>query len=113
MVSRRDFRFDTVITIDPITAQDLDDALHIKLLETSEGVSCYEIGVHIADVTYFVQPGTELDQCARRRATSVYLVDKVCFLEDFIRLLTTKLHIANFRERYLTFVIHGFFSNFC
>lgn len=79
-LSRRDFRFDTVVTIDPITARDLDDALHIKISTTEEGVSCYEIGVHIADVTYFVQSGTELDQSARRRATSVYLVDKVFYL---------------------------------
>ena len=38
----------------------------------------YEVGVHIADVSYFVQPGTSLDEMASRRATSVYLVQKVC-----------------------------------
>ena len=53
--------------------QDLDDALHIKQL--SDDV--YEVGVHIADVSYFVPPGTALDGVASKRATSTYLVHKV------------------------------------
>lgn len=70
---RRDFRSETVFTIDPDTARDLDDALHIRQLDDGN----WEVGVHIADVSYFVQPGNELDNWASSRATSVYLVHKV------------------------------------
>ena len=69
---RRDLRGTTTFTIDPKTAKDFDDALSIKKLEDGK----YEIGVHIADVSYFVTPGTAIDTEARRRATSVYLVDR-------------------------------------
>ncbi|KAI8967265.1 hypothetical protein BDF20DRAFT_239344 [Mycotypha africana] len=71
--TRRDLRHERVFSIDPKTAKDLDDALHIKAL--SDG--CYEVGVHIADVSFFVKKGTVLDTEARRRATSTYLVDDV------------------------------------
>ncbi|XP_036276499.1 DIS3-like exonuclease 2 isoform X2 [Pipistrellus kuhlii] len=71
---RRDLRKDCVFTIDPSTARDLDDALSCKLL--ADG-NTYEVGVHIADVSYFVPEGSELDQVAAQRATSVYLVQKV------------------------------------
>ncbi|VDM40534.1 unnamed protein product [Toxocara canis] len=76
---RRDFRDETVLTIDPITARDLDDALHIKSIDDCDGAGNpgWEVGVHIADVSYFVQAGTELDNWATSRATSVYLVHKV------------------------------------
>lgn len=70
---RRDFRKEIVFTIDPKTARDLDDALHIR--ELNDG--CWEVGVHIADVSHFVNVNTELDRCAAERATSVYLVHKV------------------------------------
>lgn len=70
---RRDLRDKRIFTIDPPTARDLDDALHITRLPNGK----YEIGVHIADVTYFVQPGSAVDVAARERATSTYLVQRV------------------------------------
>jgi DIS3-like exonuclease 2 len=70
---RRDFRKECVFTIDPETARDLDDALHVKEMEND----VYEVGVHIADVSYFVKAGSALDEAAGRRATSVYLVQRV------------------------------------
>lgn len=60
-------------TIDPKDAKDFDDALSLRKLENGN----IEVGVHIADVSYYVQPGTLLDQEAYDRATSVYLVDRV------------------------------------
>ncbi|VDK85103.1 unnamed protein product [Onchocerca ochengi] len=76
---RKDFRDETVFTIDPSTARDLDDALHIKPILDCDGAGNpgWEVGVHIADVSYFVQFGTELDHWAFSRGTSVYLVHKV------------------------------------
>ncbi|CAM9325019.1 unnamed protein product [Chrysoparadoxa australica] len=70
---RRDLRSTRIFTIDPPTAKDLDDALHVTKLDDGN----IEIGVHIADVSFFVQPGTALDAEALRRATTVYLVQKV------------------------------------
>lgn len=70
---RRDFRSHRVFTIDPATAKDLDDALHI--LDLGNGI--VELGVHIADVSFFVGEDTALDQEAARRCTTVYLVQKV------------------------------------
>jgi len=69
---RKDLREARVFTIDPATAKDLDDALSIKLNEDGT----YEVGVHIADVSHFVKPNTALDRDARKRATSVYLVQR-------------------------------------
>ncbi|MFA6806483.1 MAG: ribonuclease R [Bacteroidales bacterium] len=69
---RRDFRDTTTITIDPADAKDFDDAISFKILPNGN----YEVGVHIADVTYYVRPGTALDEEAFKRATSVYLVDR-------------------------------------
>ena len=74
LVGRRDFRDECVFTIDPTTAKDLDDALHIKVLPNGEGV---EVGVHIADVSHFLKTDTPVDIEARHRATTVYLVDRV------------------------------------
>src|SRR5690606_8180362 len=71
--NRRDFRKITTFTIDPKDAKDFDDALSIQKLENGN----WEIGVHIADVTHYVQPGTLLEKEAYNRATSVYLVDRV------------------------------------
>ncbi|HTQ26696.1 MAG TPA: ribonuclease R [Puia sp.] len=70
---RKDFRKVLTFTIDPVDAKDFDDA--ISFCELGNGH--YEIGVHIADVSHFVQPGTALDQEAYARATSVYLPDRV------------------------------------
>lgn len=70
---RRDMRDVLTMTIDPVDAKDFDDALSLRPLE--EG--WWELGVHIADVSHFVQPDTALDKEAYRRATSVYLPDRV------------------------------------
>jgi protein SSD1 len=69
---RKDLRNERVFTIDPDSAKDLDDALSVKL--NDDGT--YDVGVHIADVSYFVKPNTALDRDARKRATSVYLVQR-------------------------------------
>ncbi|KAI9343075.1 hypothetical protein DFJ73DRAFT_842129 [Zopfochytrium polystomum] len=71
-LKRRDFRDTRVFSIDPLTARDLDDALSI----TPQEDGTVEVGVHIADVSYFVQAGTALDEEARNRATTVYLTQK-------------------------------------
>jgi DIS3-like exonuclease 2 len=73
LAGRRDFRKTRVCTIDPTTAKDLDDALHILPLPNNEGV---EVGVHIADVGHFITPDTAVDREAEYRATTVYLVDR-------------------------------------
>ena len=70
---RRDFRDDCVFTIDPLTARDLDDAVHCKKLADD----LFEVGVHIADVSFFVRSRTALDEVAAERATSTYMVQKV------------------------------------
>ncbi|MBE9600132.1 ribonuclease R [Pedobacter sp. MC2016-24] len=70
---RKDFRDTVTFTIDPADAKDFDDAISFKKLENGN----YEIGVHIADVSYYVTPNSELDKEAYSRATSVYLVDRV------------------------------------
>ncbi|MCM4154995.1 ribonuclease R [Gramella sp. AN32] len=70
---RRDMRETLTFTIDPKDAKDFDDALSFKKLENGN----YEIGIHIADVSHYLQPGTILDDEAYERATSVYLVDRV------------------------------------
>lgn len=70
--SRLDLRHLAVCSIDPPGCTDIDDALHWRLLENGN----YEVGVHIADVTHFIRPGTALDDEAANRATTVYLTDK-------------------------------------
>lgn len=70
---RKDCRDILTFTIDPADAKDFDDAISIRLIK--DGI--YEIGVHIADVSYYVQPATALDKEAYKRATSVYLPDRV------------------------------------
>ncbi|MCZ2222143.1 MAG: ribonuclease R [Chitinophagales bacterium] len=70
---RKDFRNVLTFTIDPVDAKDFDDAISIKLIDKN----LYEIGVHIADVSYYVTPNTKLDEEAYKRATSVYLPDRV------------------------------------
>ncbi|WP_053405275.1 ribonuclease R [Persicobacter sp. CCB-QB2] len=69
---RRDFRNITTFTIDPFDAKDFDDALSLRKLDNGN----IEVGVHIADVTHYVQPNTQLQAEAYDRATSVYLVDR-------------------------------------
>jgi len=73
IAKRRDMRDTLTYTIDPKDAKDFDDALSFKKLENGN----YEIGVHIADVSYYLEEGTILDDEAYQRATSVYLVDRV------------------------------------
>ena len=70
---RRDFRKVTTFTIDPVDAKDFDDALSFRKMDNGN----LEIGVHIADVTHFLKPGSALDQEGFKRSTSVYLVDRV------------------------------------
>ncbi|RCI07022.1 exosome catalytic subunit dis3, partial [Rhizopus stolonifer] len=70
--NRRDFRDLDICSIDPPGCTDIDDALHARRLPNGN----YEVGVHIADVTYFVKPGMPMDIEAASRGTSVYLVDK-------------------------------------
>ncbi|UAB76455.1 ribonuclease R family protein [Mesoflavibacter sp. SCSIO 43206] len=70
---RRDMRKDLTFTIDPKDAKDFDDALSFKVLENG----LFEIGIHIADVSHYLEEGTILDDEAYERATSVYLVDRV------------------------------------
>lgn len=70
--TRRDLRKSRIFTIDPQDAKDLDDALSIELNEDGT----YDVGIHIADVSHFVKPNTPLDRDARKRGSSVYLVQR-------------------------------------
>lgn len=72
VAKREDFRNVTTFTIDPRDAKDFDDALSIRQLANGN----WEVGVHIADVTHYVRPGSVIDKEAQKRATSVYLVDR-------------------------------------
>ena len=69
---REDYRDVTTFTIDPADAKDFDDALSIRKLKNGN----WEAGVHIADVSHYVQPNTSIDEEAYKRATSIYLVDR-------------------------------------
>ncbi len=73
IAKRRDMRNVLTFTIDPKDAKDFDDALSFQVLENGN----YEVGIHIADVSHYLQEGTILDEEAYERATSVYLVDRV------------------------------------
>ena len=73
IVTRKDIRNVFTITIDPQDAKDFDDAISLQKLDNGN----YEIGVHIADVSYYIEPGSALDNEAFQRATSVYLPDRV------------------------------------
>ncbi|XP_059784922.1 DIS3-like exonuclease 2 isoform X1 [Balaenoptera ricei] len=96
---RRDLRKDCVFTIDPSTARDLDDALSCKPIADGN----FEVGVHIADVSYFVPEGSSLDKVAAERATSVYLVQKV--VPMLPRLLCEELCSLNPMTDKLTFSV--------
>ncbi len=69
---RLDLREETIFTIDGADTKDIDDAISVKKLEDG-----WELGVHIADVSFYVKPGSELDRDAFRRGTSIYYADKV------------------------------------
>ncbi|KAM9720259.1 DIS3-like exonuclease 2 [Menidia menidia] len=99
MSRRRDLRKECIFTIDPATARDLDDALSCKLLPDGN----FEVGVHIADVTYFVEEGNSLDAIASQRATSVYMVQKV--IPMLPRLLCEELCSLNPLTDRLTFSV--------
>jgi len=73
ITNRKDLRNVTTFTIDPIDAKDFDDALSVKKLTNNN----WEVGVHIADVSYYVKQGNSIDEEAYSRGTSVYLVDRV------------------------------------
>ena len=72
LAGRRDFRDTLTFTIDPADAKDFDDALSLRKLDNGN----FEVGVHIADVSWYVKPGTAVDKEAQARGTSVYLVDR-------------------------------------
>ena len=96
---RRDLRDLCIFTIDPQTARDLDDALHC--IDLGDGT--FEIGVHIADVSYFVRENTYVDTVASSRTTSVYLVQKV--IPMLPRYLCENLCSLNPNEDRLTFSV--------
>lgn len=75
IAKRRDLRGTPTFTIDPFDAKDFDDAISFKVLTEQDG-PLYEIGVHIADVSHYVRPGTALDKEAVKRGCSIYLVDR-------------------------------------
>ena len=78
ILRRRDMREVFTFTIDPADAKDFDDAISFEGLPvTGDGLPEYQIGVHIADVSFYVKPGTKVDEDAYKRGTSVYLVDRV------------------------------------
>ena len=99
---RRDFSSTCVFTIDPATARDLDDALSIVPVdEVRDGNHLFEVGVHIADVAFFLEEGTLLDQVAAERSTSFYLVERV--IPMLPRLLCEKLCSLTPGQEKLTF----------
>jgi len=73
IAKRRDWRSELTFTIDPVDSKDFDDAVSLKVLENNN----YLLGVHIADVSHYVKPGSHLDNDSQQRGTSVYLVDRV------------------------------------
>jgi len=73
IAKRRDFRDVLTFTIDPFDAKDFDDAISYRKLKNGN----FELGVHIADVSHYVRPGSKMDEEALKRSNSVYLVDRV------------------------------------
>ncbi len=76
IAKRRDMRDTLTFTIDPHDAKDFDDAISFKKVTGNTGEELYEVGVHIADVSHYVRPGSALDREASKRACSVYMVDR-------------------------------------
>ena len=95
--ARQDLRHIPVCSIDPPGCKDIDDALHCTLLPNGN----FEVGVHIADVTYFVHPDSPLDKEAAFRSTSTYLVERR--LDMLPSLLTTELCSLRSKEDHLAF----------
>jgi len=95
--ARRDIRNITTFTIDPVDAKDFDDAISVRDLPNGE----LEIGVHIADVSHYVIPGTDLDTEAARRGNSIYLVDRT--IPMLPEVLSNDLCSLNPNEDKLTF----------
>ncbi len=93
---RADFRNKTTFTIDPKDAKDFDDAISVEKLENQ----IYEIAVHIADVTHYVKRGTALDKEARKRAFSIYLVDRT--IPMFPEIISNDICSLNPNEEKLT-----------
>lgn len=98
---RRDFRDVTTFTIDPADAKDFDDAISFQKLPNQNGKELFEIGIHIADVAHYVKEGTELDKEAKRRGTSIYLVDRT--IPMLPEILSNDLCSLNANEDKLTF----------
>lgn len=94
---RKDCRKTLTFTIDPADAKDFDDALSYQELPNGK----VEVGVHIADVSHYLRPGTKLDQEAQKRATSIYLVDRT--IPMLPELLSDDLCSLNEKEDKLTF----------
>ena len=97
IAKRRDMRDTTTFTIDPVDAKDFDDALSVKKLENGN----WEIGVHIADVSHYIDEGSALEEEAITRATSVYLVDRV--VPMLPEILSNKVCSLRPNEEKLTF----------
>jgi ribonuclease R len=95
--NRKDLRDLDVFTIDPADAKDFDDAISVERLENGN----YSIGVHIADPTFFVTPGSIIDNEARERATSIYLVDRT--IPMLPEVLSNELCSLNPNEEKLSF----------
>lgn len=94
---RRDMRDRLMFTIDPFDAKDFDDALSLKKLDNGN----FEVGVHIADPSFFVTPGSVIDEEAVKRATSIYLVDRT--IPMLPEVLSNNLCSLNPNEEKLTF----------
>jgi exosome complex exonuclease DIS3/RRP44 len=103
---RKDLRHLSICSVDPLGCRDIDDALHFRQLPNGN----LEVGVHIADVTHFVLEGTPLDEEAKKRSTSVYLVDRR--INMLPQLLTENLcSIVGDEDRYAFSVIWEFGSS--
>ncbi len=94
---RRDFRTVPTFTIDPADAKDFDDALSVRELENGR----VEVGIHIADPSFYVRPGTAIEREARKRATSIYLVDRT--IPMLPEILSNDICSLNADEDKLTF----------
>ena len=97
IAGRRDFRNITTFTIDPADAKDFDDAISFEMVADD----LFEIGVHIADVSHYVKPGGRLDEEARHRGVSIYLVDRT--IPMLPEVLSNDICSLNPREDKLTF----------